>query len=83
MKPVVVFELDHFTLETTQGLTNKKDDKRLVMKHACQHRMVGGTPLTVSKVYVYPVPTGVCWRCNATMPNEIRGLYLMHEWDKL
>ncbi len=45
------------------------------VKHVCDGEK------EVRSVYVHPVLSKFCWRCTAPVPDDIRALWILHNWE--
>ena len=54
------------------------DNTKSYMRHKCPGKKV------VKTVYVWPDERcNKCWRCSTAIPDEIKGTWIMHNWEAL
>jgi hypothetical protein len=88
-KPEVLMRLDSWSIErcwdkpsaTTRRPEWYHDNEKSYVKHECPGRQV------VKAVYVWPETDGTlhvaCWRCSTPIPEGIKTVWIMHNWEEL
>jgi hypothetical protein len=88
-KNEVLMRLDDWSIERSWEEPNEStvtpawyhDNQKSYVKHKCpgQH--------AVASVYVWPETDGTlhiaCWRCSTDIPEGIKTVWIMHNWEEL
>lgn len=53
------------------------DNSKSYLMHRCPGEKV------VISVFVWPDNSNNCWRCTTPIPDEIKGLWIMHNWEAI
>jgi hypothetical protein len=53
------------------------DNGKSFIKHECPGERA------VASVYVWANKANACWRCQVSIPDGIKGAWIMHNWEEL